>query len=345
MNSFSSLPLVSIEIPRSLHEKRFDVALVELFQKQFPDQPIPSRTQGSEWIKEGKIVLNGKVVTAKTIVSSHDIVTFPVDILAKKSHNFITLPVPEIPVLFENSDFLVIEKPAGIEVHQSNTHPKPTVTAWLGQRYPDIVNVGEDPLRPGIVHRLDRDTSGLLIIAKHQKSFEELKKAFQERRVKKTYAALLYGHLTQLEGEVKASLIRRPGELKRRAVDPETASETLPGNVRTALTSYRVLTRYEEYDLVQVMPETGRTHQIRVHMAFLGHPVVGDRLYAFRDVKRKKLLFPKRQLLHAASLSFSLFGETYQFSSSLPQDFRAVLMGVDETLISSYDDEALKSLF
>jgi 23S rRNA pseudouridine1911/1915/1917 synthase len=334
----------TVEIPRALHGKRFDSALTLLLQERFTLPKTFSRNQVAERIKKGQFLLNGKETSPKTVVSSHDQVTFSSHILAEESH-ISSKEIPALSVLFENQDFLVVEKAAGIEVHPSHSRHQKTVTAWLEHYFPEIKNVGEDPTRPGIVHRLDRDTSGLLVIAKRQESFDELKKAFQERTVEKTYITLVYGHLPHHEGTIDASIMRRSGEIKRRAVDPKHSSETLPGNLRTAVTSYRVLARYEEYDLVEVKPLTGRTHQIRVHMAFLGHPVVGDQLYAFRDVKRRKLLFPSRQLLHAASLSFPLLGEKYQFSSPLPEDFRQALSGVDETRISSYDDEALKSLF
>lgn len=230
-------------------------------------------------------------------------------------------------------------------MYQAGHHEGATVVDWLLLNYPHIKGVGEDALRPGIVHRLDRDTSGVLVVAKNQLGFQALKKAFHDRTVEKTYVALVYGHLKELEGSIDAPLIRRPGELRRRAIDPERYDGDLPGNARTALTEYRVIARYAEYDLVLATPRTGRTHQIRVHFAFLGHPVVGDRLYAFKDVKRKALLFPKRHLLHAWRLKVPFQGKKLKFRAPLSEDFLDTLRSLDETQLSSYDGEALKSLF
>lgn len=341
----SSSLLVTLEIPRHLNDQRVDAALTTLIQEKFPDESPLSRAFLTRSLNDGVILLNDEPVLARTLVVTHDRVTFPRDIFEKKT---VLEPLKgklDLEVLSENEHFLILNKGPGVQMHQGGHYDGGTVAAWLVTHYPDLVTVGEDPLRPGIVHRLDRDTSGALVVARDGETFTELKNAFQKREIAKTYIALVYGHLSNLEGEVAASLIRKPGELRRRAIDTETYTGTLPGNARSAFTSYRVIARYEEYDLVELSPKTGRTHQLRVHLSFLGHPVVGDSLYAFKEVKRKNLLVPERQLLHAAKLAFSLHGSSYEFTAPLAEDFRNVLKSLDETLEASYDDEALKSLF
>jgi len=342
-----SLPEKSLflEIPRHLKDKRVDSALVTLFHEKFPEEKPISRAFVARALKEGKILLNNVFVLPRAVVATHDILTVNVDIFETVVRSVVPQDSIAIGKLFEDERIVVLEKGAGVQMHQGGSHIGVTVADWLMHHYPTLEDVGEDPLRPGIVHRLDRDTSGVLVVAKDNESFQALKKSFQDRLVEKTYVALVYGHLSVLEGSIDALLMRKPGELRRRAIDPKQYQGTLPGNTRTALTLYRVIARYEEYDLVELTPKTGRTHQLRVHLSFLGHPVVGDKLYAFKEVKRKVLLLPGRQLLHASRLALSLFDKKYQFQSSLPQDFRTVLASIDETRVTSYDDEALKSLF
>lgn len=345
MTLFSSQEHYTFEIPRHLKDKRIDSALARLLKEKYPEEKVFSRALLTRAINDGKVLVNGVAVLARSLVSTHDQVTFSGDIFGAEKELEPAYGDIAVTVLFENEHLLVLNKGAGVQMHHGGSHAGVTLSEWLLGHYPFLKNVGEDPLRPGIVHRLDRDTSGVVVIAKDNETFNVLKKSFQDRLVEKKYVALVYGQLSELSGKVDASLIRHPGDLKRRAIDSEHYTGTLPGNARTALTFYRVLNRYNEYDLVELSPKTGRTHQIRVHMTYLGHPVVGDKLYAFKEVKRNNLLAPERHMLHAGRLSFELFGEIYHFQSPLPKDFQEVLASLDETKVSSYDDEALKSLF
>ncbi len=337
--------LITLEIPRHLNDVRVDSAVATLLNEKMPEMRDFSRSLITRHLKVGRILCNGKAVPPRFLVATHDVITIQADIFEEQS---ISGPIPSqnlaLKVLFENDDFLVLDKGAGVQMHMAGGEPRPTVASWIVERYPALAQVGENPLRPGIVHRLDRDTSGVLVVAKTNEAFSALKHSFQERSVSKKYVALVYGHLKELSGSVDALLMREPGELRRRAVDPHRFSGTLPGNARTAYTEYRVFRRYEQYDLVELTPKTGRTHQIRVHLAFLGHPVVGDRLYAWKDAKKKDQLQPSRHLLHAGQLSFELFGKQYTFESPLPADFQEALSVLDETLVSSYDGEALDDL-
>lgn len=341
----TATPLITLEIPRHLNDQRVDSALATLLEEKFGEERVLSRTAVTRQINSGVVLLNGKQVLSRVLVKTHDLITLPESIFEKKVQIKPLSQEIAVEKLFENDSILVLNKGAGVQMHEGGSYQGGTVAEWLFTHYPDLVSVGEDSARPGIVHRLDRDTSGVLVVAKDVETFQELKTAFQNRQVAKTYVALVYGHLKERTGEVSASLMRNPGELKRRAVDPETYTGTLPGNTRTALTHYRVIARFAEYDLVELSPKTGRTHQIRVHLSYLGHPVVGDRLYAFKEAKRENMLSPRRHLLHAAKISFSVQGQDYQFQAPLPQDFQEALQSIDETRDPSYDDEALKSLF
>jgi 23S rRNA pseudouridine1911/1915/1917 synthase len=323
----------TLEIPRHLHDMRIDRAWATLVTEQYPDVSL-SRASATRLINEGRVLCNGKPVLARSLVTTHDVLTFPEDIFSRTSTAALSSQqeVPDLQIYFENDQFLIVEKPAGMQMHRGGSYTGVTVADWVLTHAPALVSVGEDASRPGIVHRLDRDTSGVLVIAKTQEVFQKLKQAFQERQVQKTYLALVHGHLREHSGQVTASLMRLPGDLKRRTIDPERFSGALPGNTRSALTQYQVLTRYESYDLVVLTPKTGRTHQIRAHMAYLGHPVVGDQLYAFKESKKHTPFEVQRQLLHAARLAFTLDGKEYQFSSPLPVDFRRVLESLDFVL-------------
>lgn len=230
---------------------------------------------------------------------------------------------PTIPVhiLWEDPDLLVVEKPAGLPVHAGLRHVHPTLADALVARYSDIRNVGEDPLRPGIVHRLDKDTSGVLLVARTPEMFQHLKRQFKERRVKKEYVALVRGVLREDEGVVKLPLTRSKRNPLRRAIARD-------GSGKTAETGFRVRTRYAHHTLLDIFPVTGRMHQIRVHLAHLGFPVVGDVLYGKRE---KDASLPKgtRQLLHAASITITLpSGKNQTFESPFPADFQSVLDGL-----------------
>ncbi len=225
----------------------------------------------------------------------------------------------EIKVLFKNKDILVIEKPAGMVVHHDARHKSETVVDWLLENYPDVESVGEDPERPGIVHRLDKDTSGVLIIARNQKSFLHLKKLFQTGGVRKIYNALVVGNVKNDSGIINASIARSTKHFEKRVVGGKQ------GRAREAITEYKVAGRIKlsggEFTLLEVRPRTGRTHQIRSHLAHLGHPVVCDNLYG-----GKRFVCPVglgRQFLHASSVEFvGLSGKKIYIKASLPKDLR-----------------------
>jgi len=224
----------------------------------------------------------------------------------------------KLRIVFQNQDILIIEKPAGISMHpKESAKPRNEVTILdiLIKTFPEVKEIGEE--RPGIVHRLDKDTSGLVIIAKNKKSSDYLQEAFRERKIKKVYKALVWGRLEPEEGAIDAPVGRNPKQRSKMAVVPS-------GQGREAFTEYSVLGYFssnkDTYSLVLVNPLTGRTHQIRTHFASIGHPIVGDRLYG----PQKGSL--DRQFLHAVSLSFKLpSGEYREFKSQLPPDLKSFL--------------------
>lgn len=234
-----------------------------------------------------------------------------------------------LDVVYEDKDVVVINKQAGISVHPSVNEPAGTIANALIARYPEIKNVGDpsspsgqENLRPGIVHRLDKDTSGLLVVARNQKAFEFLKKEWQEGRVVKKYLALVWGHPKE-RGEIVSELARSIKDFRRRMVIKPKAGQELKGKL--AITEYKVIKKFKDYSLVEVYPKTGRMHQIRVHMASIGNPVVGDKIY------RPKRSSVGRQFLHAYFLKFSLpEGRSLALEADLPQDLERVLTKLEK---------------
>jgi len=226
-------------------------------------------------------------------------------------------PIP-LTILYEDADLLVVDKPAGLTVHPAVGVRRGTLAAALLAYRPELAGVGE-PERPGIVHRLDRDTSGLLVVAKSEAARAALARQWKERQVEKGYLALVCGRLEPPQGVIDAPIGRDPRHRQRMAVVEDG---------RAARTAYRVR-RYlpagqagrDTYSLVEVTPSTGRTHQIRVHFAALGHPLVGDRVYG----RPSPIL--RRQFLHADRLAFRhpIDGRPLDFESPLPEDLRQAL--------------------
>ena len=240
-----------------------------------------------------------------------------------------------LDVVYEDEDIIILNKQSGISVHPSINELSGTIANALIAKYPEIIGIGEDPIRPGIVHRLDKDTSGLLVVARNQKSFEFLKKEWQEGRVVKKYFALVWGCPKKESGEIVSKLTRSPKDFRKRVVI-KPGKKTLAGKL--AVTEYKVIKKFsarggsafggKDYSLIEVYPKTGRTHQIRIHMASLGHQIVGDKVYGKKRQAPEGL---NRQFLHAHYLSFSLpaqaglFGRKLAFEADLPDDLKKVL--------------------
>jgi len=293
-----------------------------------------SRNETRSGIEEGAVFLNGKIEkNPKKRLRYGDVVVSNIPLPIRSE----LLPNPDLsfPILFEDDDLLVISKPAGVQMHPAGNDITETVANWIAATRPYMVSAGVDPFRPGIVHRLDRNTSGVVVLAKTKEAFDVLQQLFRSRKVKKTYLALVAGHVTDPEGKIDYPLAHRTGTLRRRAI---MESESAVGRAKESLTEYRLKERFRQYDLLEVFPKTGRTHQIRVHLAAIGHPVAGDRLYGGRRMHKDSV--PKRQFLHAEKLAFPFFGKLHVFEAPLPADLADFLVGIDGEEKPGYPREA-----
>jgi len=227
----------------------------------------------------------------------------------------------ELKVIYEDKDVLIVDKPAEIVVFPEGKIKEKTLIDYLLEKYPDLEKVGESP-RYGIVHRLDKDTSGILLIAKNNKSLIFLQKQFKEREAEKKYTALAVGKIKESKGEINTLIGRNPKNKTRQKVYLPLE----PGlkRKRKTITEYKVIERFKDYTLLEIIPKTGRKHQIRCHLAYLGFPIARDKMYAFKNQPCPKGL--NRQFLHASYLKIKLPNrETKEFSSKLPKELKKVL--------------------
>ncbi len=231
-----------------------------------------------------------------------------------------------IQILFENESLVVINKPAHIAVHGDGKTDEETIADWVLKTYPEAEGVGEsivmdngtEILRHGIVHRLDKETSGALVIAKTDEAFDYLKSAFQNREIKKTYYAFIYGKMRDSRGVINRPIGRAIGSIRKWATGGK-----IRGEAREAITKFKVIKNEVPVSFVQLWPQTGRTHQIRVHLEALGHPVVADPLYA---PTRPKLLGFDRLALHAGRIAFvDMDGKEREIEAPFPEDFQGAL--------------------
>ncbi len=281
---------------------------------RFPDL---SRSLARRLIDAGQVSVNGEPARASYRVRRRDLV-----IVRLPSQEAPTLEAEPLPlqVVYEDDSLLVVDKAAGMVVHPAPGHPGGTLVNALLAHCPELAGAGSD--RPGIVHRLDRDTSGLILVAKREKVRRALQRQFKQRQVFKSYLTLLHGHLQPNWGRIEAPIGRDPRHRQRMAV--------LPG-AREAITEYHVLKQLAQrespgantYSLVEAQPQTGRTHQIRVHFASIGHPIVGDPVYG----RRRSSLAAPRQFLHAQRLEFRhpISGHPMKLEAPLPSDLTSVL--------------------
>jgi 23S rRNA pseudouridine1911/1915/1917 synthase len=224
----------------------------------------------------------------------------------------------DLSVIYEDADVVAINKPPSLTVHKTSADdPQITLADMAVERWPEMKGVGEDPLRPGIVHRLDRDTSGIILLAKNQPAFDYLKKLFQDHTIQKTYLALVYGAPAKSSGTIDAPVARVGAKTTTRIHGTRDLVE------RSAITDYRTSRRFTEYTLLECMPRTGRTHQIRAHLKMLGCPIVGDPLYA---TGKPAPLGLDRPFLHAWKLQLTLpSGTAMALEADLPETLQKVL--------------------
>lgn len=225
-----------------------------------------------------------------------------------------------LPIIADATDYVVVNKPTGLVVHQSEIHPEPdTLVNGLLALYPDLAAVGDDPLRPGIVQRLDQTVSGVMVVAKTTTMFEHLKQQFQNHTIEKHYIALAHGQFTQLAGEINFNISRSSRNYTKMAARPNDTG-------KAAVTRYEVRQQFQQYTLLDIQILTGRTHQIRVHLNAIGHPLVGETVYVPKHFRSR--LQPGRLFLHAALLRLILpSGETVAYEAPLPAELQAILDG------------------
>lgn len=291
--------------------KRIDQILADLLDGY-------SRSQAQKLFPEGRVQVNGQVSTSKKYaVNPGDVITLDIE----EDSPGDAIPVAEdIPlnIIFEDDNYLVIDKPAGLVVHPANGNEQGTLVNglihYLGESFQKEMAEITSIDRPGIVHRIDKDTTGLLVVAKTKAAFSDLSHQFKEHSITRKYMALVYNSFNEDSGRIDEPIGRDPKNRLRRAVNGIEPRE--------AVTNYRVLERLGKYSLIEASLETGRTHQIRVHMAFIKHPVVGDPVYG----PRKDILGAGGQMLHAGVLGFTTIeGKYLEFSKEPPEHFQAVL--------------------
>lgn len=302
-------------VKREIGEDDAGQRIDKFLATEIPDR---SRSQIQELIKEGLVTIQGTRVKPSYRLVAGDIVVARVP--PEEAVELVPQRLP-LDVIYEDGDVVVVNKPAGLVVHPAPGHEIGTLVNALLAHFPELAGLTEEEEeaahRPGIVHRLDKQTSGLILVAKHEAARRFLQRQFRQRKVKKTYVALVEGRLQPPDGIIDAPIGRDPQHRQRMAV--------LQRGGRPAQTVYHLIEYLNDYSLVSVQPITGRTHQIRTHFAAIDHPVVGDRVYGYR----RQRLDIGRQFLHAWKLALTLpSGEAREFIAPLPADLRQVLMNL-----------------
>ena len=275
-----------------------------------------SRTMIQKLIEDGEILVNGQEKKISYKTKQGDVIE--IHIPEAKEINLKAQDIP-LDVVYEDDDIIVVNKPKGMVVHPANGNPDGTlVNAVMSLCKGSLSGIGGE-IRPGIVHRLDKDTSGLIIIAKNDVAHINLSKQIKDRRVKKIYIALVKGNVSENEATVNMPIGRSTKDRKKMAVRKDG---------KEAVTHFKVLKRYGKYTLLELKIDTGRTHQIRVHMAEIGHPVVGDMIYS----NGKNEFGIEGQMLHAKSLDFQhpVTGKQIHLEAELPKYFEEILSKLDK---------------
>jgi 23S rRNA pseudouridine1911/1915/1917 synthase len=292
-----------------IETQQFSSPVPNMRLDKYLSQALPqfSRAYLQKLIEQGYVLVNGKRAKASQKLSRSDRIT--VELPPSPAHP-LAEPIP-LAVVYEDEDILVIDKPAGLTVHPAPGHPSHTLVNAILAHCPGLTMSGE-LMRPGIVHRLDKDTSGLIVIAKNDLAREYLVAQFKRRTVTKGYLVLVKGRLSPEQGTIEAPIGRDPHHRQRMAI-VEAGKE--------AITRYQVQKYIDNYTLVEVRPLTGRTHQIRIHLSAIGYPVVGDPIYGIKSAHLN------RQFIHAYRLGFTLPStkEYREFASPLPADLEQAL--------------------
>ncbi|MBF1697514.1 MAG: RluA family pseudouridine synthase [Streptococcus cristatus] len=292
---------MEVRIEASVAGQRLDKAVAELTDL--------SRSLANEQIKDGQILVNGQAKKAKYSVKEGDVISY--ELPEPEVVEYVPEDIP-LEIVYQDEDVAVVNKPQGMVVHPSAGHTSGTLVNALMYHIKDLSGIN-GVLRPGIVHRIDKDTSGLLMIAKNDQAHVSLADELKDKKSLRKYWAIVHGNLPNDRGVIEAPIGRSEKDRKKQAV-------TVKG--KPALTRFQVLERFGDYSLVELQLETGRTHQIRVHMAYIGHPVAGDEVYGPR-----KTLKGHGQFLHARTLGFThpRTGEVLEFTAEAPAIFQETL--------------------
>ena len=296
------MTVVTITIEKEVAGERLDKALAVL-------QEGWSRSQVGTWLTDGRIKVNGADVKAKYKVKEGDVIE--VDVPEVEELEIVAEDL-DLEIVYEDADVLVVNKPRGMVVHPAPGHTTGTLVNGLMHHCKDLSGIN-GVARPGIVHRIDKDTSGLLMVAKNDVAHEGLVNQLVDKSVTRKYTALVHGHIAHDKGTIDAPIGRDQKDRQKQAI---------VDNGKHAVTHFQVIERFGNFTLIECRLETGRTHQIRVHMNYIGFPLAGDPKYG----PKKTIDFPG-QVLHAGVLGFKhpVTGEYLEFSAPLPEDFENVL--------------------
>ena len=319
----------SLMIDRLHKNTSFDIRVTDKDQGRRLDRFLSevdleiSRSQAKHLIEKGSIVLNEKQTKPGARLKAGDVIF---GILSPPEPLSLEPQALPLSILYEDPSIIVVDKPAGIIVHPAAGAPSGTLVNALLHHCQDLAGIN-GVLRPGIVHRLDKDTSGVMVIAKDDQAYHGLTRQFKDRTVEKVYLAIVYGQFSEAEGLIDSPIGRHPVERKRMSI------RTNKG--RTAVTRWKVLERLKGFTFLEVFPKTGRTHQIRVHLSSIGHPLLGDQVYGKKGrpgsihepLLKECALKLHRQALHAHRLTIDhpRAGQRIRFASPVPQDMREVL--------------------
>jgi 23S rRNA pseudouridine1911/1915/1917 synthase len=307
--------VVNEQIRNFKYEGATGLRLDKFLTSQLPDY---SRSQLQNLIKAGNVNVNGQPVTKTGFLVEHQH-QVEIHLPEPEPTNLVPEDIP-LDIVFENKNLMVVNKPAGMVVHPAAGHSTGTLVHAALAHAPEMEGIhGEQ--RPGVVHRLDKDTSGLIVIAKDDKAHRWLQNQFRARKVRKVYLALVDGHPPTPTGRIEAHIGRDSAMRRRMAV-------VSPSKGRESTTEYLTLEQFDQFSYLEVHPLTGRTHQIRIHLAFIGCPIVGDSLYGLRTPTVKL----NRHFLHAARLTLQLPGEEEErtFKAPLPSELEEALRWVRE---------------
>lgn len=276
--------------------------------------PKLTRSQIKKLILSGLVTVNELSPSVHHWLKTGDKITYTAPVKLKPAEMLL-----EPKIIDQTADYLVLEKPSGLLVHPTDKGEINTLANWLIKNFPKIKKVGDSPSRPGIVHRLDKEVSGLMVVALTQKFFDSIKNQFQERTIQKEYTTLVHGRLINEAGQINTPLER----------DKKTGLMKVQSSLMTgspSFTTYEVIKKFINFTLVKVRIYTGRTHQIRAHFYSIGHSVVGDKLYQTKDIRKKKKVLDTQIFLHADYLKFQdASGSWHSYRSILPKELKNFL--------------------